>query len=159
MHEEAKRLIRDLGLRPHPEGGYFAEAYRSGKQVDAGGRTRSALTSIYYLLAGDDFSAFHRLSSDEVWHHYEGADVAIECIDAAGGRRRVTIGARGIRQAGIPPGVWFAAHLAESGGYALVGCNVAPGFEYEDFEIASRAALCGAYPQHAALIERLTREG
>jgi uncharacterized protein len=62
-----------------------------------------------------------------------------------------------LRQAAIPPGVWFAAHLPGTAGYALVGCDVAPGFEYEDFEIASRTALRGAYPRHAALIERLTR--
>ncbi|MBV8499552.1 MAG: cupin domain-containing protein [Candidatus Eremiobacteraeota bacterium] len=157
MHEGAARLIRDLGLRPHPEGGYFSEAYRSGSRVVAGARARSAVTSIYYLLAGDDFSAFHRLPSDELWHHYEGADVAIECIDADGTHRRVVIGAGGARQAAIQPGVWFAAHLAEGGAYALVGCDVAPGFEYDDFEIASRTALRGAYPRHAALIERLTR--
>jgi uncharacterized protein len=153
----AKRLIRDLNLRPHPEGGYFTEAYRSSNRVAAGAHSRSALTSIYYLLTDDNFSAFHRLSSDEVWHHYEGADVAIECLGSDGGHRQAVIGTTGVRQAGIPPGVWFAAHLLGGGGYALVGCDVAPGFEYEDFEIASRAALRGAYPSHAALIEGLTR--
>ncbi len=156
MHEEAARLIRDLGLRPHPEGGHFTETYRSGSSVVAGERTRSAVTSIYYLLTDDDFSAFHRLRSDELWHHHEGTDVAVECIDAGGSHRREVIGV-GSRQAVIPAGVWFAAHLVDTRGYALVGCDVAPGFEYEDFEIASRAALRSVYPQHAALIERLTR--
>jgi len=157
VHEDAKRLIRELGLRPHPEGGYFTEAYRSRNRVGADADARSALTSIYYLLTGDDFSAFHRLSSDELWHHYEGSDVAIECIDADGGHRQLVIGGTGARQAAIPPGVWFAAHLTDAAGYSLVGCDVAPGFEYEDFEIASRTGLCGVYPRHAALIERLTR--
>jgi uncharacterized protein len=159
VHEDAARLIRELGLRPHPEGGYFTEAYRSGSRVVAGARTRSAVTSIYYLLAGDDFSAFHRLSSDELWHHYEGADVSIECIGADGGHRQVLLGAGGARQAAIPSGVWFAAHLTDAGAFALVGCDVAPGFEYEDFVIASRTVLSDAYPRHAALIERLTRDG
>jgi uncharacterized protein len=157
VHENANRLIRDLGLRPHPEGGYFTEAYRSAAEVVADARTRSAVTSIYYLLTGDDFSAFHRLKSDEIWHHYEGADVAIECIDPSGSHRQILIGAAGARQAAIPPGVWFAAHLTEPNGYALVGCDVAPGFEYVDFEIASRRALRAANPRHAAMIERFTR--
>jgi predicted cupin superfamily sugar epimerase len=157
VHVEAARLIRDLGLRPHPEGGYFAEAYRSGARVVQGDRDRHAITSIYYLLSGGDFSAFHRLTSDELWHHYEGGDIAIECIDPAGGRRRIVLSRGGMRQAAIAPGVWFAAHLTDVAGYALVGCDVAPGFEYEDSEIASRDALVASFPQHAPLIERLTR--
>jgi predicted cupin superfamily sugar epimerase len=156
MHEDAARLIRNLGLRPHPEGGYFTESYRSDRNVVAAAGDRSAVTSIYYLLSGDDISAFHRLRSDELWHFYEGTDVAIECIDPGGVHRRLVIG-RAARQAAIPPGVWFGAHLAGAAGYALVGCDVAPGFEYGDFEIAARAELLGAFPQHASLIERLTR--
>ncbi|HVR47998.1 MAG TPA: cupin domain-containing protein [Candidatus Binatia bacterium] len=158
MHEEAARLIRDLGLRPHPEGGYFTETYRSDRSVVGAAGDRSALTSIYFLLSGDDFSAFHRLKSDELWHFYEGTDVAIECIDAGGRHRQLVIG-RATRQAAMPSGVWFAAYLADAKGYALVGCDVAPGFEYGDFEIASRLELLGAFPWHAPLIERLTRAG
>ncbi len=156
MHDDAARLIRDLGLRPHPEGGYFTEKFRSDRSVVGAAGDRSAVTSIYYLLSGDDFSAFHRIKSDELWHFYEGGDVAIECIDPDGGHRRLVIGPAA-RQAAIRPGVWFAAHLADAAGYALVGCDVAPGFEYRDFEIASRAELLSAFPEHAPLIERLTR--
>ncbi|HEY6325676.1 MAG TPA: cupin domain-containing protein [Candidatus Cybelea sp.] len=158
MHEDAARLIRDLGLRPHPEGGYFTESYRSDRSVVGEAGDRRAVTSIYYLLSGDDFSAFHRIKSDELWHFYEGADVAIECIDPGGGHRRLVVG-RAARQAAIPPGVWFAAYLAGGKGYALVGCDVAPGFEYVDFEIATRAELLDAFPQHASLVGRLTRAG
>ncbi len=157
MHPNAARLIEDLGLRPHPEGGYFTEAYRSDRRVVGAAGDRSAVTSIYYLLGGDDFSAFHRIESDELWHFYEGADVAIECIAADGNHRQLVIGRARLRQTAIPPGVWFAAHLAGALGYALVGCDVAPGFEYTDFEIGSRAELLGAFPEHASLIERLTR--
>ncbi len=156
MHEDAARLIVDLGLRPHPEGGYFTEKYRSDRSVVGGAGERSAVTSICYLLSGDDFSAFHRLKSDELWHFYEGADIAIECIDLGGRHQRLVIGGSA-RQAAMPPGVWFAAHLVDAKGYALVGCDVAPGFEYKDFEIASRSELLGAFPQHASLINRLTR--
>jgi uncharacterized protein len=88
MHPNAARLIQDLGLRPHPEGGYFTEAYRSDRRVVGAAGDRSAITSIYYLLSGDDFSAFHRIRSDELWHFYEGADVAIECIGADGNHRQ-----------------------------------------------------------------------
>ena len=155
MHEDAARLIRELGLRPHPEGGYFTETYCSDRGVVGAAGDRRALTSIYFLLSGDDFSAFHRLKSDEIWHFYEGSDVAIECIDA-GGHRRMVIG-RAARQAAMPSGTWFAAYLADAAGYALVGCDVAPGFEYRDFEIASRSELLDEFPEHASMIERLTR--
>jgi uncharacterized protein len=157
MHRDALRLIDELGLRPHPEGGYFAETYRSDIRVTVEARNRSAVTSIHFLLTGDTFSAFHRLASDEVWHHYEGAHVAIDLVDLDRGHRQLVIGAGTRRQAAIPAGVWFAAHVTDPDGYAFVGCDVAPGFEYEGFEVGSRAELLNAFPELAPLIERWTR--
>jgi len=159
VHAEAQRLIAALGLRPHPEGGYFAEIYRSDTSVDIGTRTRSVLTSIYYLLPGDTFSAFHRLQSDEIWHHYDGAAVTIEMIDVDGRHSEVVVGTADRWQAAMPGGVWFAAHVADPAGFALVGCDVAPGFDFVDFEIGTREQLQNAFPQHASLIERFTRGG
>lgn len=159
MHREASRLIRQLRLRPHPEGGYFTETYRSEERVTRGGRRRRAITMILYLLAGDEFSAFHRLRSDEIWHHYAGGIVAIETIDPDGRHQEVIVGDGTCRHAAIPRGTWFAAHLVDPSGYVLVACDVAPGFEYEDFEIGSRENLLREFPQLSALIERWTRAG
>jgi uncharacterized protein len=157
VHPEASRLIAELGLRPHPEGGFFTESYRSTLHVASGAGSRHAITSIYYLLTGDTFSAFHRLTSDEIWHHYAGGELAIDAIDANGRYEQLTIGDGRRWQAAFSAGVWFAAHSVDAHGYALVGCDVAPGFEYDDFEIGSRAKLSRAFPQHAQLIERWTR--
>lgn len=157
MHPVASRLIRRLDLRPHPEGGYFSETYRSEDRVSCGERRRSAITTAQFLLADDDFSAFHRLKSDEVWHHYAGGSVAIDTIDPDGRHQELVIGDGNCWHAAMRPGIWFAAHLLDPPGYALVGCDVAPGFEFEDFEVGTRADLQREFPKLAALIERWTR--
>ncbi|HEY1655223.1 MAG TPA: cupin domain-containing protein [Candidatus Tumulicola sp.] len=154
---EAGELVERLGLKPHPEGGYFCETYRSALSVTAREISRPALTSIYYLLTRESFSAFHRIASDEIWHHYLGGTVAIESIDPSGTHRRALIGREDRHQAAIPAGTWFAAHPCDGAEYALVGCDVAPGFDFEDFELGSRANLCGEFPHHRDLIERWTR--
>ncbi|MBV8531005.1 MAG: cupin domain-containing protein [Candidatus Eremiobacteraeota bacterium] len=155
--KEARRLVARLNLRPHPEGGFFGETFRSSIEIGKPW-SRPAMTSIYYLLSDRDFSGFHRLKSDEIWHHYRGAAVTIEIIERNGSHRRIVIGERACWQAAVAAGSWFAAHARGPGGYALVGCDVAPGFTYEDFELATRDALKRAFPQHRRLIERWTRE-
>ena len=158
MHPEAQRLIAALQLTSHPEGGWYREGYRSAdRATPRRGTTRSALTTIHFLLTDDTFSAFHRLSSDEVWHFYRGDSLAIEIIDAAGSHERRVIGPQGPWQAAIPAGAHFASHVPVPGGYALVGCDVAPGFEFADFFLDSPTALRAAFPQHAALIAQFTR--
>jgi predicted cupin superfamily sugar epimerase len=158
MHEEeALRLVAQLNLRAHPEGGYFGETFRSRIDVEAPWGTRPALTSIYYVLSAANFSAFHRLRSDEIWHHYRGAAVAIEVIETDGRHRQVVIGGASAWQAAIGAGSWFAAHVCDANAYALVGCDVAPGFAFEDFELGTRGGLTTAFSQHRALIERWTR--
>jgi uncharacterized protein len=156
VHPEASLLIQTLGLRPHPEGGYFAETFRSEISVDSHAGRRDAMTSIYYLLTGDVFSAFHRISSDEIWHHYAGARMTIDSIDA-GVHREFVIGDGNRWQIAIRAGLWFAAHVAE-GDYALIGCDVAPGFEFTDFEIGSREQLLALFPHLSSLVVRWTRD-
>ncbi len=158
QEEEASRLIAQLELKPHPEGGFYAETFRSAIDVGAPGAARGALTSIYYLLSAADFSAFHRLRSDEIWHHYRGAPVAVEMIDADGWRRQAVLGDGNAWQAAIPAGSWFAAHVLDAGAWALVGCDVAPGFTFDEFELGTHAQLAAAFPQHGPLVERFTRE-
>ncbi|MFN2461972.1 MAG: cupin domain-containing protein [Candidatus Velthaea sp.] len=158
MHRDAERLIAELRLQPHPEGGFYRETYRSPERVTTPrGTLRSAITTILFLLPGDTFSAFHRLTSDETWHFYQGDPLTIDIIDAAGRHERRSLSGDGPWQSAVPAGAHFAAHVECSGGYALVGCDVAPGFEFADFFLASRAMLIAAYPQHAPLIARLTR--
>jgi len=158
MSAEVRRLIEQLDLRPHPEGGYFRETYRSASKVHTPHAIRDALTTIYYLLWHESFSAFHRIAADEIWHHYRGAPVAIQIIATDGSHRQTVIGEADCWQASVPAGCWFAAHVREPHSYALVGCDVAPGFEFADLEIASRARLISEFPKHRSLIERWTRQ-
>lgn len=143
--------MRRLNLRAHPEGGFFGETFRSPVHLQLpDGRVRSASTAIYYLLPPGAWSAWHRVRSDEVWHHYDGAPVRLYRL----GMTPVRLD-RESPQAVVPAGVWQAAE-PESGA-ALCGCTVAPGFEFEDFELGSAEALAAQFPSAAQLILRLGR--
>lgn len=158
MHPEAQRLIETFRLRPHPEGGWYRETYRSAERVTTSrGTVRSATTSIYFLLSAGAFSAFHRLSSDETWHFYRGDPVTIEIIDASGAYQTRVLGANDVLQTTIVAGAHFAAHVDAPDGYALVGCDVAPGFEFSEFQLTTRSMLTAAYPHLGPLIARYTR--
>lgn len=132
-------LIRLLDLKPHPEGGFFAEIFRSARIVRAPGKTgdRSALTGIYFLLTADGCSRWHRVASDEIWHYYEGAALDLFWVEPGGetcNRCRVgEVGEATRPVAVVPAGCWQAART--TGEYTLVGCTVAPGFEFADFQM------------------------
>lgn len=125
-------------------------------------RARAASTAIYFLLEGENFSGFHRLRSDEVWHFYAGAPLTVHVIDPKGKYSTILLGssfeAGQVFQAVVRAGCWFASHIADWKSWALVGCTVAPGFEFEDLEMAKRAELVERYPEQREVIERLTRE-
>jgi predicted cupin superfamily sugar epimerase len=158
LNRQVERLVAELQLARHPEGGFFRETFRSTDRVTTTrGTQRSALTTILFVLAGDDFSAFHRLTSDETWHFYRGDPLTVEIIDAAGTHQRRVIGPDGPWQTAVAAGAHFASHVDSPLGYALVGCDVAPGFEFADFFLATRGVLTAQYPQHAALIAKFTR--
>ena len=167
-NQNAKYWIENLQLEPHPEGGYFRQTYRSEMVIARGalpagfGGARAASTAIYFLLERENFSAFHRLRSDEVWHFYAGEPLALHVIDPEGEYSRIFLGgdleAGAVLQAVVDAGCWFASHVAEWNSFALVGCTVAPGFDFEDIEMGKNQELVARYPQHRALIERLTRE-
>ena len=153
---DAASLIGLLKLQSHPEGGHFRETFRSEMDVD-GGR-RAASTAIWFLLEAGDFSAWHRVTSDEVWHHYDGGPLALWTLDAEGPRRTVLgrdWGAGERPQAVVPAGVWQAAEPL--GAFALCGCTVAPGFDFADFEMASRGSLEQAFPAWSEAVRRFTR--
>ena len=158
MHPEAQRLIAAHRLQPHPEGGWYRETYRSHARVTTDlGTVRSATTAIYFVLTSEAFSAFHRLASDETWHFYAGDPVTLELIAASGAHETRALSAEGARQTTIAAGAHFAAHVDAPDGYAFVGCDVAPGFEFSDFQLTTRSMLTAAYPHLGPLIARYTR--
>lgn len=163
MTDPAATLIRRLGLQPHPEGGHYRETYRAADAVTrADGARRAASTAILYLLCDGAWSTWHRIRADELWHFHAGAPLHIHVLAPDGGYRRLRLGdtledAGAEFQAMVPAGCWFAAELAEAGGYALAGCTVAPGFEFSEFELADAAVLRRLYPAQADLIARLAR--
>ena len=152
MHSRAAELLDLLGMRPHPEGGHYAELFRSSHRVEVLDRKvqRSAITTIYFLLAEGEFSRWHRVASDEIWHYHEGDAVELLLFDDRG-LRRMRLGpvARETRPTVVvPAGTWQAART--TGAYTLSACTVGPGFEFADFslaadwpEIASKIAKSG----------------
>lgn len=163
---KAEYYIKKLGLQKHPEGGWFKEVYRSDEEI-AGGHlperysgSRHHSTSIYFLLTSDTFSAFHRIKSDELWHFYVGSPVTIYMIDDKGMYSEIKLGrdidAGEVFQCVIPKSVWFGAKVNSADSFCLVGCTVAPGFHFDDFELAERDELLKLFPQYKEIIERLT---
>ena len=166
MHSKAKEYIRKLQLEKHPEGGYFKEIYRSGEIIAADKlprryqSSRSFSTSIYFLLEGNQFSSFHRLKSDETWHFYDGGTVLIYIIEEDGKLEIRKVGAdisKGENfQSTINAGSWFAAEIVDKKNFALIGCTVSPGFDFNDFELAKKDELLKQFPDHSEIINRLT---
>jgi hypothetical protein len=162
----AEYWINRLQLATHIEGGAFREIYRSQLLAPLAALPptftgdRSYCTSIYFLLKQDQFSAFHKIKSDEVWHFYYGDALIVYEIDAQGKLIEHRLGCdpdnNETFQCVIAAGNWFAARLAPGSSYALVGCTVSPGFDFADFELANRDELVRLYPEHRDLIIELT---
>jgi predicted cupin superfamily sugar epimerase len=161
---EKQRLIEQHGLVPHPEGGFYAEVHRAKCRVQAGAESpeRSAYTSIHYLLEGNDFSAWHRIQSDETWFFHSGCDLVIYSFAENGQLQAQRLGVEaGCFQLTIPARTWFAAQPALVESCSFVSCVVAPGFEFDDFELASRQLLLETYGhslESRTKIEAFTRE-
>jgi hypothetical protein len=164
--KRAAYWIEKLELEKHPEGGWYNEIYLSDDIVPQTGLPssfrgeRSFATSIYYLLEGTDFSAFHRIKSDEIWHYYTGTS-AIEILSLEKGKlKKYLVGNDPERgetfQVIVPKNTWFSARLANSEGFALAGCTVSPGFHFEDFELAD-GRLLKEYPDLRDEIVSLVR--
>lgn len=163
----AQHYIKKLHLTPHPEGGYFREIYRAEGIIPQpslpmrynGGRAYS--TTIYYLLESKDFSSLHRLKSDEQWFHIDGSALTIHSIDPQGNYTRHHIGKNLDKGespfAVVPTGCWFGGTVDAQDSFALVGCVVAPGFQFDDFELGKRDELVKRFPQHKSIVEKLTR--
>jgi uncharacterized protein len=164
-----QQVIDRLQLVPLAvEGGYYRETYRSALQIPAGelfgqyGSPRNVATAIYYLLTPDQFSALHRVTSDEIFHFYAGDPVEMLQLandDRGGHVHRIgnDLAAGQLPQIVVPGGVWMGCRLLPGGRWALLGCTVAPGFDYADFTTGDRAQLVAQFPDHADMILALTR--
>jgi len=163
----AEQLIKHLGLQPHPkEGGFFRETYRAAEANAAAnlparyGGPRSHSTAIYYLLTPQTYSALHRLGSDEVFHFYLGDPVRMLQLTPDGKGKTIVLGqdllAGQHAQFVVPRGVWQGSILEPGGRFALLGCTVAPGFDYADYESGTRVEFLRDYPAFAELITKLT---
>lgn len=163
----AQQIIEKFNLTEHPEGGYFKETYRSNEIIEnkhlpsefIGDRNYS--TSIYFLLTSDKFSAFHKINQDEIWHFYIGTTLKLHMISPKGEYSYILIGNNiannEIPQFVVPAQYWFAAEVETKNSYAFTGCTVAPGFDFNDFVLPKREDLVSLFPQHSAIITKLTR--
>jgi len=162
-----KEIIQKLQLKPHPEGGYFKETYRSDGIISQNALPgffegpRNYSTCIYYLLQSGDFSAFHKIHQDEIWHFYQGSPIQLCLITEQGYLTKVIVGTNiisgQIPQFVVPKNCWFAASVIDEDTFSLVGCTVAPGFDFKDFTLASRTNLIEKFPQHSEVIIQFTR--
>lgn len=160
-------LITHFHLHPHPEGGWYAQSYRSTESIPAAALPerfsgdRLFSTAIYFLLEQGNFSAFHRIKSDECWHFYSGDPLEIFILYTDGSLQVVTLGPsidKGQHfQFVVSANCWFASRPAAGSRYCFVGCTVAPGFDFTDFEMANASGLSKEYPSHLAIIETLCR--
>lgn len=169
MFPDASYWIRHLNLTKHIEGGWFNEVYKSELKLSLSqltanftdNATRHACTHIYFLLEKNQFSALHRIQSDELWHFYAGDSLIIYEIEASGKLVKHILGSNPRKGqqlfTWVKAGSWFGAALTEKSEYALTGCTVSPGFDYADFEMAEREKLLREFPQHSKLIISLTR--
>ncbi len=163
---EVKKL---LGLLPHPqEGGWYVRTYEASEKIGASefadGRyvgSRRTGTAIYYLLEPETFSEMHRLKSDEIFHFYAGDAVEMLQLFPDGTGKRVVIGndllSEARPQVVVSRGVWQGSRLVAGGSWALLGCSVSPGFEFEDYNEGQRAELCARWPEWAEMVRGLTR--
>lgn len=163
----AEEIIKLLGMKPLPdEGGFYVETYRAADRIskEALGAKyagqRSLATAILYLLTPETFSALHRLKSDEVFHFYLGDPITMLRLHPDGSSKVITLGSDIFNdqqiQVTVPAGTWQGAFLNRGGRFSLMGCTVAPGFEFADYESANRSELLKAYPAQRQLIIRLT---
>ena len=161
MSTRADDLVRELGLAPHPEGGFYRELFRSRRMVrtDDGRSERWAATTIFYLLRGTNVNRWHRVASDEIWHWYEGAPIELHLMDPQLTRSRLEVlgpvEASSAPVRVVPAGCWQAVRC--TGEFTLAGCTVAPGFEFSDFRLMRdmpemAARLAQAFPDLSSFL-------
>ena len=161
-----KEIIAFFNLTKHPEGGYYKETHRSKGEIlseNLGNKfegNRNYCTSIYFLLTSDKFSAFHKISQDEIWHFYTGTALKLHMISPDGAYSFVMIGndfLKGeIPQFTVPAHHYFGAEVLEQNSFSFTGCTVSPGFDFRDFVLPSCTELSKEFPEHSEIIAQLT---
>ncbi len=157
LMDNAQSIVAALQLQSHPEGGYYKEIYRSPETIPLSAvaspyaAERSVVTSIYFLLQNEDTSPYHRLLSDELWFYHAGNPVDVYFLIEGKGLSSVRLGPLPLpQQILIPKNTWFAAQpLDGTADFCLVSCVVAPGFQFDDFELAEQDYLLSAFPAHS----------
>jgi predicted cupin superfamily sugar epimerase len=152
----AQHYIKTFALLPHPEGGYYKETYRSEESIALEQGKRNYSTAIYFLLEEGNFSAFHKIKSDELWHFYAGDVLEVIEITKEGILKITEIGPNNFQYC-VPAGNWFGSRVKKGAKFSLVGCTVAPGFDFNDFEMAERGKLLIQFPELKEMINALTR--
>lgn len=159
MNAKVMRLVTQLGLTPHPEGGFYKEVYRSDRELSTSQGTRNLSTSIYFLLTSDNCSKFHQIQSDELWFWHEGDPITIHTL-GDNGYQILLLGSSEV--AGHQPfqlvkgGLVFGSTVDTPGGFALVSCVVSPGFDFAEFKLFSKEELLQTWPEEDKIISRLT---
>jgi uncharacterized protein len=154
----AEKIIQELQMQKHPEGGYYKETYRCNDTINISDKKRNISTAIYFLLENDDKSHFHRIKSDELWFFHQGNALEILIIEN-NNLRTITLGNDLVNgetpQTMVPANCWFASRLKNKTGYGLVSCTVAPGFDFEDFEMAQKTKLISQHPKLEHIINEM----
>jgi uncharacterized protein len=156
--QRIEELIKKFNLQKHPEGGYYSETYRS--EMNIPGKERSLMTSIYFLLTSDNPSNFHRIKSDEIWFFHEGSALTVHMLDKGNHiiqKVGTNIHNNEVPQFLVPSNTIFGSSITEKASFAFVSCVVAPGFDFNDFELFDKATLLGLFPQEEQIINQLTR--
>ena len=156
MKNRVEELVKELSLLPHPEGGFYKETYRSTQEIG----NRNLQTAIFFLITDDNVSRFHKIKSDELWFFHEGSSLTVHTLDPKNGHQELRLGldiASGESpQTLVTADTIFGSCLSEGKGYALVSCTVAPGFDFEDFQLYETQELLDQYPEHSAIVNKLT---
>ena len=157
MEQEITYWVEKLNMLPHPEGGFYKETYRSNETIL--GTNRQLMTGIYFLLTSENISRFHRIKSDEIWFFHAGSPLVVHTLDANGHKQQhvgLDLEAGQQPQFLVSKNTIFGSSVLNENSYSLVSCAVAPGFDFEDFELFTKADLLPLFPEHEAIIERLT---
>jgi predicted cupin superfamily sugar epimerase len=158
LNKEIEQLIEQLDLKPHPEGGYYKETYRSIENTNG---NRSLMTSIYFLLTSDNVSHFHKIKSDEHWFYHAGDSLTVHLLNE-NGHEELKLGPNFENGEAfhhiVPKNTIFGSSIEKENGFSLVSCVVAPGFDFEDFELLNSTELLRHFPDEKEIITKLTFE-
>lgn len=156
--QRIQELVTKFNLQAHPEGGFYSETYRSDQLTAS--QDRNLVTCIYFLLTSENVSNFHRIKSDEMWFFHEGSSLTVHTLDTQNGHLQHAVGNEIQKgqtpQLVVPKNTIFGSSVTDENSYSFVSCVVAPGFDFNDFELFSRKVLLEEFPEEFAIIERLT---